>query len=106
MTAWLIVDTQISDADAYETYKARARPIAEKHGGEYVARGGRLDVVESDLWTPTRLVVIRFRTWPRPGPSSTIRTTRRSRRSATARRRRRSPSSRASERQSPVNQRV
>lgn len=60
MTAWLIVDTQISDADAYETYKARARPIAEKHGGEYVARGGRLDVVESDLWTPTRLVVIRF----------------------------------------------
>lgn len=60
MSAYLIVDTDISDPDAYEDYKAKARPIAERHGGDYIARGGRLDVVETDLWTPTRLVIIRF----------------------------------------------
>jgi uncharacterized protein (DUF1330 family) len=60
MPAYLVVDTRISDADAYETYKAQAKPIAESHGGEYLARGGALDVVQDDLWTPTRLVIIRF----------------------------------------------
>ena len=60
MSAWLIVDTDVHDPEAYETYKARARPIIEKHGGEYVARGGALDVIEDDLWTPSRLVVVRF----------------------------------------------
>jgi uncharacterized protein (DUF1330 family) len=60
MAAYLIVDTAITDTAAYDRYKAGAKPIAEKHGGEYLARGGQLDVIENDLWTPTRLVVIRF----------------------------------------------
>lgn len=60
MAAWLIVDTDVHDPESYERYKAKARPIVEKHGGEYVARGGALDVIEDDLWTPSRLVVIRF----------------------------------------------
>jgi len=60
MSAWLIVDTAIEDAEAYEAYKAQARPLAEKHGGVYRARGGALEVLESDLGTPSRLVVIEF----------------------------------------------
>jgi len=60
MSAFLIVDTKISNPEAYEEYKAQARPIAEKFGGVYRARGGALDVIESDLWTPTRLVIIEF----------------------------------------------
>jgi uncharacterized protein (DUF1330 family) len=60
MTAYIIVDTKIKDADAYETYKVQAKSIAEKYGGHYRARGGTLDVVESDLWSPTRLVIIEF----------------------------------------------
>lgn len=60
MPAYLVVDTKIDDADAYEDYKLRARPLAEKHGGVYRARGGALDILESDLWTPTRLVIIEF----------------------------------------------
>jgi uncharacterized protein (DUF1330 family) len=60
MTAYILVDTKISDPEAYETYKAQARPIAEKYGGIYRTRGGDMDVVESDLWTPTRLVLIEF----------------------------------------------
>ena len=60
MTAFLIVDTQIENAEAYEDYKALARPIAEKYGGVYRALGGGMEVLETDLWTPTRLVIIEF----------------------------------------------
>lgn len=60
MPAYLIVDTEITDPAAYETYKAQARPLAEKHGGVYRARGGALEVLEDDRWTPSRLVIIEF----------------------------------------------
>ncbi|WP_136658869.1 DUF1330 domain-containing protein [Nitratireductor sp. XY-223] len=60
MSAYVIVDTKISNPEAYETYKAKARPIAEKYGGKYLARGGEMDVVESDLWSPTRIVIVEF----------------------------------------------
>jgi len=60
MSAFLIVDTKIENADAYEEYKKQAKPIAEKYGGVYRARGGEMDIRETDLWTPTRMVIIEF----------------------------------------------
>jgi len=60
MSAYVIVDTKITDADAYEGYKALARPLVEKHGGIYRARGGEMDVVETQLWAPTRIVLLEF----------------------------------------------
>ena len=60
MAAYLIVDTQIENPEAYEEYKALARPIAEKYGGVYRARGGEMEILETDLWTPTRIVIIEF----------------------------------------------
>ena len=60
MSAYLIVDTQIENAEAYEEYKVLARPIAEKYGGVYRARGGDMEILETDLWTPTRIVIIEF----------------------------------------------
>jgi hypothetical protein len=56
MSAYLIVDTKIENAEEYDKYKALERPIAEKYGGVYRARGGAMDVLETDLWTPTRMV--------------------------------------------------
>ncbi len=60
MSAFLIVDTKIENADEYEKYKALAKPIAEKYGGVYRARGGEMDIRETDLWTPTRMVIVEF----------------------------------------------
>jgi uncharacterized protein (DUF1330 family) len=60
MAAYLVVDTLLDNPELYEAYKARARPIAEQYGGEYLARGGALTNKETDLWTPTRLVLVRF----------------------------------------------
>lgn len=60
MAAFLVVDTLLEDPQAYEVYKAKARPIVEQYGGEYLARGGAMTVVENDLWSPSRCVLIRF----------------------------------------------
>lgn len=60
MAAYLIVDTKISNPEAYEEYKALAAPIAAKFGGVYRARGGELHIAEAELWSPTRVVVIEF----------------------------------------------
>lgn len=60
MSAFLVVDTKIKNPQAYEEYKRLARPIAEKFGGVYRTRGGALDVRETELWSPTRIVIIEF----------------------------------------------
>ena len=60
MSAFLIVDTKIKNPVVYEEYKQMAKPIAEKYGGVYRARGGEIDLIEDTLWTPTRVVIIEF----------------------------------------------
>ena len=60
MAAYLLVDTQLENPALYEEYKLKAKPIIEKYGGQYLARGGQLTIREADLWTPERLVLIRF----------------------------------------------
>ena len=60
MNAYLIVDTKIKDPEKYEEYKKLAKPIIESFGGQYLARGGELYTDQSDLWRPTRLVIISF----------------------------------------------
>ena len=34
--------------------------MVAKHGGIYRVRGGELNVVEDDLWSPTRIVIVEF----------------------------------------------
>jgi len=60
MTAYLIVDTDLTRPERYEDYKRQAKPLAEQYGGEYLVRGGAMDLKENDLWSPTRMVVVRF----------------------------------------------
>ncbi len=60
MSAFIIVDTRLKNPEAYEEYKKLAKPIAEKYGGKYRARGGALDIIETELWTPTRVVIVEF----------------------------------------------
>ncbi len=60
MAAFLIVDTELTQPERYEDYKRQAKPLAEQYGGEYLVRGGAMDVKENDLWAPARMVVVRF----------------------------------------------
>ena len=60
MAAYLVVDTNITNPELYERYKVIAKPLVEKYGGEYLARGGKLSVKEDTLWAPIRMVLVRF----------------------------------------------
>ena len=59
MPAYVIVETDVSDPERYQAYKAAAAEAVAAAGGRYLARGGELAVLEGD-WQPSRLVVLEF----------------------------------------------
>ncbi|PYJ28118.1 MAG: DUF1330 domain-containing protein [Verrucomicrobia bacterium] len=59
MPAYVIVEIDIVDPAGYEEYKKLAGATVERHGGKYVVRGGRTEVLEGD-WAPKRIVVLQF----------------------------------------------
>ncbi|MEQ9198602.1 MAG: DUF1330 domain-containing protein [Rhodospirillales bacterium] len=68
MTAYVIAQIDVQDADAYETYKSLAPAAIAAHGGKYIARGGALEILEGENDLP-RTVILEFpdmataRTW-------------------------------------------
>jgi uncharacterized protein (DUF1330 family) len=59
MSAYIIAHMQVSNPQQYEQYKKLAKIAGDKYGGEYLARGGELEVLEGD-WRPPRIVIIRY----------------------------------------------
>jgi uncharacterized protein (DUF1330 family) len=61
MPAYFIVEikTKSEDKASYAEYIAKVRPIVEKYGGRYLARGGRVIPVFGG-WDPERIIVIEF----------------------------------------------
>ena len=59
MSAYIIVDMQISDPDQYKQYMAEAPAAVKAAGGEYLVRGGRFEVMEGN-WQPARIAMLRF----------------------------------------------
>ena len=59
MPAYMIVDIDISDLPAYAEYAKQVPAIVQKHGGSYLARGGKTEVMEGD-WTPHRIALFQF----------------------------------------------
>lgn len=59
MTAYVIVDIEVTDPENYQEYIKLAPPTIELYGGKYVARGGRTEVLEGE-WIPNRLVILQF----------------------------------------------
>lgn len=59
MAAYLIVDIEVTDPDAYQTYVGQVPPLVARHGGTYLVRGGAHEVIEGD-WSPNRVVVLQF----------------------------------------------
>ena len=57
---YLVVDVKIDDAEAYGKYKEKVKPLIESYGGEYLSRGGEINVLENELWEPTRMVLVKF----------------------------------------------
>lgn len=59
MPAYFIIDVQVIEPTLYADYIVRARPILERHGARYLARGGAVTPVAGD-WRPERIVLIEF----------------------------------------------
>jgi uncharacterized protein (DUF1330 family) len=59
MPAYVIVETDITDPEQYEQYKAATPAAIAAAGGRFLARGGELAVLEGD-WHPSRVVVVEF----------------------------------------------
>jgi uncharacterized protein (DUF1330 family) len=60
MAAYLIVDiAEIRDEPMYTRYRQQVSPGLSAAGGQYLARGGAIEVLEGD-WHPTRIVLVRF----------------------------------------------
>jgi uncharacterized protein (DUF1330 family) len=58
-TAYLVVESQITDPERFKGYLAAAPAAVREFGAEYLVRGGRMAVLEGD-WQPPRLTVLRF----------------------------------------------
>jgi len=59
MTAYVVVDIEVTDPLGYEEYKRLAPAAVELYGGKYLARGGNCEILEGD-WQPKRLVILEF----------------------------------------------
>ena len=59
MPAYVIAETDVTDPERYEQYKAASPTVIAAEGGRFLVRGGELVVLEGD-WQPSRLVVLEF----------------------------------------------
>jgi uncharacterized protein (DUF1330 family) len=59
LPAYVIVETDIHDAEQYESYKQASPGAVAAGGGRFLVRGGELAVLEGE-WRPKRLVVLEF----------------------------------------------
>ena len=64
MSAYVVVQIDVQDAQQYERYKELAGPAVTAHGGRYLARGGASETLEG-TWSPKRLVILEFPTMQR-----------------------------------------
>jgi uncharacterized protein (DUF1330 family) len=59
MSAYVIVDIDVTNPAAYDEYRKLAPPTVAAFGGKYLARGGRTETWEGE-WIPNRLVILEF----------------------------------------------
>jgi uncharacterized protein (DUF1330 family) len=60
MSAYVIFEATVTDAEQYEQYKAHAAPAVAAAGGRYLARGGEVESFEGT--EPARVVILEFPT--------------------------------------------
>jgi uncharacterized protein (DUF1330 family) len=59
MSAYVVVDAQVTDAQKGAEYSKLSGPSVARHGGRYLGRGAPAALLEGG-WNPDRVVVIEF----------------------------------------------
>jgi uncharacterized protein (DUF1330 family) len=62
MPAYIIANMTVTKPEAYEGYRALAAPAVAKHGGRFLVRGGKNEVLEG-AFPASRVVVVEFETY-------------------------------------------
>lgn len=61
MSAYLILDFEVSDMASFMEYVEKIPAFIQKHGGKYIVEGMRPEVIEG-AWSPETLVILEFPT--------------------------------------------
>jgi len=59
MSAYIIVDVDVKDAQAFEPYKQPTAASVAQYGGRFIVRTSEYEVLEGN-WRPKRVVVLEF----------------------------------------------
>jgi uncharacterized protein (DUF1330 family) len=59
MPAYLISEVEVQNPQGYEEYRKLVKATLDKYGGKFLARGGKIDVMEGK-WSPKRVVIVEF----------------------------------------------
>ncbi|WP_028224637.1 DUF1330 domain-containing protein [Paraburkholderia ferrariae] len=59
MAAYVLVDVEVFDAEAFAKYRKLGVPTIAAHGGRVLARSDEVVVLEGE-WSPSRMVVLEF----------------------------------------------
>lgn len=59
MTAYVIVEIEVTDPAGYEDYKKQAPAAVAAYDGKFIVRGGNCATLEGS-WQPQRMVVLQF----------------------------------------------
>ena len=60
MAAYVIVQVTVSDEETYTKYREQVPATIAKYGGEYLVRGGDMEILEGE-WPAPRCVVLKFK---------------------------------------------
>ena len=64
MAVYAVVNDRVTDPDRFAHYREQVPPTIARYGGRYLARGGKVEVLEGE-WTPQRLVILEFESMER-----------------------------------------
>ena len=59
MSAYVIADVTVTDADQMAQYREWSTKAATEFGATFIVRGGAITVFEGD-WQPSRVVILQF----------------------------------------------
>lgn len=59
MSAYVIADVTVTDADQMAQYREWSTKAAAEFSASFIVRGGAITVLEGD-WKPTRVVILQF----------------------------------------------
>lgn len=59
MSAYVIADVTVNDADQMAKYREWSTKVAAEFGASFIVRGGAITVFEGD-WQPGRVVILQF----------------------------------------------